>query len=48
MSTPVVEGVETPAVLTQFGSFRADTLGLHLLGENNRAALELMDRAKWR
>ena len=45
---PVVEGVATPELLRSFGEFRADPLNLTLLGANNRAAVKIMDRAKWR
>ncbi len=45
---PVVPGVPMSDTLRQLGTFRADTLDLTVLGENNRAALQLMDRAGWR
>ncbi|MGD8349266.1 MAG: Fe(3+) ABC transporter substrate-binding protein [Gammaproteobacteria bacterium] len=45
---PVVDGVKIPETLKSFGEFRSDSLNLTLLGENNRAAVELMDRAGWR
>jgi iron(III) transport system substrate-binding protein len=45
---PIVTGVEPSASLTSLGVFKADTLNLTLLGENNRAAVELMDRAGWK
>ena len=45
---PVVVGSKVSAVLESWGPFKADSLNLTTLGENNRAAVELMDRAGWR
>ncbi len=45
---PVVPGAPISDTLRRLGEFRADTINLTLLGENNRAALQLMDRAGWR
>lgn len=45
---PVVADAETSALLKSWGDFKSDTLNLSRLGENNRAAVQLMDRAGWR
>ena len=45
---PVVAGAKTSKTLQSFGDFRGDSLNLSQLGENNRAAVKLMDRAGWR
>lgn len=45
---PVVPEVELSPVLEGLGAFREDPLNASQLGENNRAAVELMDRAGWR
>ena len=45
---PVVVGVAPSAALQSLGEFKADSLNLTVLGENNRAAVELMDRAGWK
>ena len=45
---PVVSDAKTSSLLNSFGNYKADTLNLSRLGENNRAAVELMDRAGWR
>ena len=45
---PVVPGAQISETLESFGEFKADSLNLTTLGENNRAAVELMDRAGWR
>jgi iron(III) transport system substrate-binding protein len=45
---PVVAGAKTSAVLQSFGDFKGDSLNLTRLGENNREAVKLMDRAGWR
>lgn len=44
---PVVAGIASSALLQQWGEFKADPLNMGLLGENNREALKLMDRAGW-
>lgn len=45
---PVVPGVEISDTLKGFGAFKADSLNLTVLGENNNAAVKIMDRAGWR
>ena len=45
---PVVVDAAIPATLMSFGKFKGDSLNLTRLGENNRAAVQLMDRAGWR
>ena len=45
---PVVSTVEPSTTLQSWGEFKADTLNLTILGINNRAAVELMDRAGWK
>ena len=45
---PVVNGIDESDTLKGFGKFRADTLNLSKLGEMNREAVKLMDRAGWR
>ncbi len=45
---PVVADAKTSATLLSFGKFKGDSLNLTHLGENNRAAVQLMDRAGWR
>ena len=45
---PVVADAETSETLRAFGSFKSDQLNLTRLGENNREAVKLMDRAGWR
>ena len=45
---PVVNGVEPPAVLKQFGTFKADTVSAYKFGKNNRQAIRMMNRARWR
>lgn len=44
---PVVEGVASSALLQRWGEFKADPLNMAILGESNREALKLMDRAGW-
>ena len=45
---PVVESAPISATLQNWGDFKSDSLNLTRLGENNRAAVKLMDRAGWR
>jgi iron(III) transport system substrate-binding protein len=45
---PVVTDAKIPTTLVSFGKFKSDSLNLTRLGENNRAAVQLMDRAGWR
>ncbi len=45
---PVKAGVEWSEVLKRWGEFKADELPMNVLGENNAAALRLMDRAGWK
>ncbi|RDL44078.1 Fe(3+) ABC transporter substrate-binding protein [Marinomonas piezotolerans] len=45
---PVIKNADFPSSLTQFGTFKADTLPLNLLGEYNRRATELMDANGWK
>ena len=45
---PVVKGVGISKTLESFGTFKADSINLTILGINNPAAVKLMDRAGWR
>ncbi|TBR44835.1 Fe(3+) ABC transporter substrate-binding protein [Marinomonas agarivorans] len=45
---PVVEGIAFPKALKKYGTFKADSLNLTVLGENNRQAVEMMDKAGWK
>lgn len=45
---PVVSDVEPSKTLASLGQFKADAVNLTVLGENNRMAVELMDRARWK
>ena len=45
---PVVDTAEIPEHLARYGTPKIDSLNLTVLGENNREAVELMDRAGWR
>jgi len=45
---PVVADAKTSDLLESWGEFKSDSLNLSRLGENNRAAVKLMDRAGWR
>lgn len=45
---PVKENVAWSDTLQEWGEFKADTLNLSVLGENNAEAVKLMDRAGWK
>ncbi len=45
---PVVPGVAVSATLESFGAYKMDPIALQILGEKNRQAVQLMDRAGWR
>lgn len=45
---PVKEGVEWSDTLSAWGTFKADSVNLSVLGENNPEAVKLMDRAGWK
>lgn len=45
---PVLKQAQTSTPLASWGSFKADSIALNKLGENNRAAVELMDKAGWK
>ena len=45
---PVREGVAGDSILQSWGAFKADSLNLAVLGENNQAAVRAMDRAGWK
>jgi iron(III) transport system substrate-binding protein len=45
---PVKAGVDISDALRAFGAFKADSVNLAVLGENNAAAVRLMDRVGWR
>ncbi len=45
---PAVEGIKTNDILSNWGEFKTDTINLDVLGENNPAAIKLMDQAGWK
>ena len=45
---PVLKKAITSKSLQSWGTFKADAIALNKLGENNRAAVELMDKAGWK
>jgi iron(III) transport system substrate-binding protein len=45
---PVRSGIELHPILKAWGGFKADSLPLTKLGENNARAVQLMDRAGWK
>lgn len=45
---PVVADVSISGALESLGEFKADSVNLSVLGERNREAVELMDRAGWK
>jgi len=45
---PVRAGIQVSKTLSKWGIFKADSINLAKLGENNAKAVRLMDRAGWR
>jgi iron(III) transport system substrate-binding protein len=45
---PVLKGVEISSALKSFGDYKMDPIDLEILGQNNRQAVQLMDRAGWK
>ncbi|WJW76097.1 Fe(3+) ABC transporter substrate-binding protein [Thiohalobacter sp. IOR34] len=45
---PIRRGIEISETLKAWGTFRADTLNLDMLGRYNAEAVRLMDRAGWK
>lgn len=45
---PVRENIQLNPILANWGEFKTDSLNLTLLGENNAAAVKLMDRVGWK
>ncbi|PWN07204.1 Fe(3+) ABC transporter substrate-binding protein [Rhodohalobacter mucosus] len=45
---PILDSVELPGVLGEFGDYESDAINVTYYGENNPAAIRLMDRAGWR
>ena len=44
---PVVDSATVSATIQSLGSFKAHDLNLSILGENNKRAVMVMDRANW-
>ena len=45
---PIRDGIEVSPILQNWGTFKADSLSLHELGERNADAVRVMDRAGWK
>ena len=45
---PILDTVELPGVLGEFGGYESDAINVTYYGENNPEAIRLMDRAGWR
>lgn len=45
---PVVEGVKVSPVIEAFGKFKADSVPLYKLGENNAEAVKIADKVGWK
>jgi iron(III) transport system substrate-binding protein len=45
---PVVQGVKTDPILEQWGHIKTDEVSAASYGQNNAAAVMLMDRAGWK
>ena len=45
---PIVDDITVSDTLAAWGAFKADSLQLNRLGENNLKAVTLMDKAGWK
>ena len=45
---PINSNIKTNNILSTWGEFKADSINLDLLGENNPKAIRLMDQAGWK
>lgn len=45
---PIKSNIKTSELVKGFGEFKEDTIKLSVIGENNKKAVELMDKAKWK
>ncbi len=45
---PVKDGIDLHPILLEWGDFKADSISLSTLGENNADAVKLMDRVGWK
>jgi len=45
---PVKKGIKASSLVTSWGSFKEDDISLDIVGENNKKAVQLMDKAGWR
>ena len=45
---PVLEGVKSSELVSSWGEFKDDTISINTLGENNKAAVKIFDKAGWK
>ena len=45
---PVLAGVKSSELVSSWGEFKDDTISINTLGENNKAAVKIFDKAGWK
>ncbi len=45
---PVLEGVKSSDIVSSWGTFEDDTISINTLGENNKLAVKIFDKAGWK
>ena len=45
---PVLKGVESSKIVKSWGNFKDDTISINTLGENNKLAVKIFDKAGWK
>ena len=45
---PVLKGVKTSKLVSSWGTFKDDTISINTLGQNNKAAVKIFDKAGWK
>jgi len=45
---PVLAGVSSSKLVSSWGTFKSDTISMNALGQNNKAAIKIFDKAGWK
>jgi len=45
---PVLTGISASPLVTSWGTFKADSISMNSLGQNNKAAIKIFDQAGWK
>ena len=45
---PVLKDIQPSKLVSSWGEFKDDTISINTLGENNKAAVKIFDKAGWK